>query len=277
MADTADDNSYFPAPERRTIDGAEVEWFTPNEFARGPWDPDACHGGPPTALLVRAMERAVPAMRLVRVTVDLAKPVPMAGFSIATEVTRSGRSVAATAVTLRDGDGRVRASGIGLHITEVDTPLFAGPLDNAGGGWPRVADAEAGDFPIRKIRHTLPGFRDSVEMRYPRGGAGGDIGSDTVWMRTIGVVAGEQASPFQRVCPLADCGNAFSRHAEADVVSFVNPDLSIALHRLPEGEWLGMRAVSHWQPDGIGLVTSALFDDSGPVGTATQTMLLRPA
>jgi hypothetical protein len=270
-------DTYFAAPELRTIDGTDTEWFTPNDLARGPWDPEACHGGPPTALLVRAMERAVPAMRLVRVTVDLAKPVPMAGFSIHATVTRSGRSVAATAVTLRDVDEVVRATAIGLHIATLDTPMFDGPLDNAGVEWPRFADAVPGTFPIRKIRHGLLGFRDSVEMRYPQGTVAGDIGSSTVWMRTIGIVAGEEPTPFQRICPLADCGNAFSRHAEAETVSFLNPDLAIALHRSPVGEWLGMQSVSQWQPDGIGLVASTLFDDSGPVGTATQTMLLRPA
>ncbi len=36
-----------------------------------------------------------------------------------------------------------------------------------------------------------------------------------------------------------------------------------------------MHATSQWQPSGIGLVTSALFDDAGPVGTAVQTVLLR--
>ena len=271
MADT-----YFAAPQQRTIDGTVVEWFTPNELARGPWDPDACHGGPPTALLVRAMERAVPAMRLVRVTVDLAKPVPMAGFSITTEVTRSGRSVAGTAASLRDVEGVVRATAIGLHIAPLDTPMFDGTLDNAGVDWPRPADAEPGGFPIRKVAHDRTSFRDSVEMRYPEGGNGGGIGANTVFMRTAGIVDGEDASPFQRICPLSDCGNAFSRHAEGDEISFINPDLAIALHRDPVGEWFGLRAVSQWQPTGIGVVTSTLFDEAGPVGTASQTLVLRP-
>lgn len=271
------DSFYFPAPERRTIDGTDVEWFTPTELARGPWDPDACHGGPPTGLLVRSMEAALPEFRLVRVTVDLAKPVPMAGFSIHTDVTRSGRSVAATATTLRDDEGRVRATAIGLHFAELTTPLFPATRDNAGTEWPRLADAEPGTFPIRKIRHGLPSFRDSVEMRYPRGNSGEHLGSNTIWMRTIPLVDGEAMSPFQRVCPLADCGNAFSRNAEADEMSFVNPDLFIALHREPVGEWVGMRSTSQWQPDGVGLATSLLFDDAGSIGTATQTLLLRPA
>ena len=84
-------------------------------------------------------------------------------------------------------------------------------------------------------------------------------------------------SPFQRISPLADCGNAFGRNAEPDEVQFVNTDLVIALHRDPVGEWMGSRATSTWQPTGVGLAEALLFDDEGPVGRALQTLLLRPA
>ena len=30
--------------------------FTATQYSRGPWTEDACHGGPPTALMVRALE-----------------------------------------------------------------------------------------------------------------------------------------------------------------------------------------------------------------------------
>jgi len=98
-----------------------------------------------------------------------------------------------------------------------------------------------------------------------------------VWMETIAVLPGEEPSPFQRICPLADCGNAFSRHAEPDRVQFINADLTVALHRDPVGTWMGSRVWSHWQPSGIGLADALLFDDEGPVGRALQTLLLRPA
>ena len=99
----------------------------------------------------------------------------------------------------------------------------------------------------------------------------------TVWMRTVPLLPGEEMSPFQRISPLADCGNAFGRHAEPDQVQFVNTDLVIALHRDPVGEWMGSRVASHWQPTGVGLADALLFDDEGPVGRALQTLLLRPA
>jgi hypothetical protein len=95
-------------------------------------------------------------------------------------------------------------------------------------------------------------------------------------MRTIPLLAGEEPSPFQRICPLADSGNAIGRNAEPDEIGFVNPDLTVVLHRRPEGLWLGSEAVSFWQPTGIGLADALLFDHRGTVGRALQTLLLRP-
>jgi hypothetical protein len=264
-------SSFFTRQHR--ADGAE--WFSPTDHARGPWDPDACHGGPPTGLLVRALERALPAMRLARISVDLGRPVPMAGFSIAAEVTRAGRATANSSAALLDADGKVRATATGMHLAVAPTPLFEARIDNSGVQTPRLADSVPGEFPIRRVSHDRPGFRGAVEVRYPEG-EGDSIGATTVWMRTVRLLPDEEMSPFQRISPLADCGNAFSRNADPSEVQFVNTDLLIALHRDPVGEWMGSRATSAWQPTGVGLADALLFDDEGPVGRALQTMLLRP-
>ena len=163
-----------------------------------------------------------------------------------------------------------------MHVATAAVPLFEQRLDNTGASTPRLADAAPGEFPIGPFRHGLPGFRHAVEVRYPDGEDHGP-GATTVWMRTVPLLPDEEPSPFQRICPLADCGNAFSRHAEPDQVQFVNTDLVVALHRDPVGEWLGSRAVSHVAAEGVGLADALLFDDEGPVGRALQTMLLRPA
>jgi hypothetical protein len=254
-----------------TTDGGE--WFLPTDFARGPWDASACHGGPPTALLARAAERALPELALARLTVELVRTVPMAGFSIGTEVVKAGRSTGTTRSVIVDAHGGLRAVATGMHISPSPVALFPATLDNSGVVTPRLADAEPGDFPISKIRHDQPGFSRAVTTRYP---AGDGPGATTVWMRTIPLLPGEEPSPFQRICPLADCGNAFSRHAEPDQVQFVNADLTVALHREPVGHWMGSRVWSHWQPSGLGLADALLFDDEGPVGRALQTLLLRP-
>lgn len=247
------------------------EWFLPTEATRGPWDADACHAGPPTGLLARASEQAVPEQQLARLTVELNRPVPMAGFRIETEVKRSGRSVSVTESTIVDEAGRVCGIGRGLHIVATghhETPTVPSPpvdLDRA----------VALPFPLKAPNHGLPAFSGpGVEVAYSPGSD--DHGGPTkMWMRTIPLLADEPMSPFQRVCPLADSGNATSRNAEPGEYSFVNVDLTISLHRPPVGEWIGSDAVSYWEPNGIGVSDAQLLDRYGPVGRALQTLLIR--
>jgi hypothetical protein len=268
--------TFFESPQTGRVDGEEVEWFTPTEHCRGPWDPDACHAGPPTGLLVRALERIVPGVRLARITVDLTKPIPLAGFRIAAEILREGRAAAVTRATIVDESGGVRVVATGLHVATSEAPLFDAARDNSGVSTPRLADSEPGPFPIDVSRgHGLPGFSGAIQVRYPPGQGRGP-GATTIWMSAAPLLPDEMPSPFQSVCPLADCGNALSRHTEGSEVGFVNADLTIALHRDPVGGWVGSRAVSWWQPNGVGLAEALLFDDDGPVGRALQTMVLRP-
>jgi hypothetical protein len=51
--------------------------------------------------------------------------------------------------------------------------------------------------------------------------------------------------------------------------------LVIALHRNPHGTWFGAHTVSFWEPNGIGRADAELFDESGPVGRAMQSLVLR--
>ncbi|MFC3117469.1 hypothetical protein ACFOHS_00790 [Jhaorihella thermophila] len=83
-------------------------------------------------------------------------------------------------------------------------------------------------------------------------------------------------SPIQALCPLADCGNAISRNAELSEMGFMNTDLTLQVHRAPEGRWFASQSVSYWEPTGIGMSHSVLFDRNGPVGAALQTLVLHP-
>lgn len=253
------------------------EWFQPTEFARGPWDPEQCHAGPPSALMARAAERAVPDQQLVRLTVELQRPVPMEGFAVEADPLRIGRGVSSSRVRIVDADGRVRATATALHMSRLEQPLAPGPAFDGGlGPIPSFDDAADGDFPFRIDDPELTGFRDAVRMRYPGGVAPG-FGSAVAWMRSAAIIDGEKPSPFQRVCPLADCTNAFSRHADGSEIQFMNADLSIFLHREPVNDWLGTRATAVWQPHGVGVAEALLLDECGPVGWAMQTLFLRPA
>ncbi len=139
-----------PADATFFIAGAD-HWFEPTSYARGPWSADACHAGPPSALMARASEQAIPHQRLTRMHVDLDRPVPMAGFHITTQVLRSGRTTSAAAITLTDADQRVVARAQTLHVAE--RPVLAATLGDRFE--PPPLPAYSGPFPIAAIGHTL--------------------------------------------------------------------------------------------------------------------------
>jgi hypothetical protein len=77
-----------------------------------------------------------------------------------------------------------------------------------------------------------------------------------------------------RVAGAADFGNGLSWVLPPERWLFVNPDLSIHLLRLPEGEWVGMRSTTLPGGEGIGLAETALFDLGGRIGRSVQSLLL---
>lgn len=253
-----------------TRDGA---WFVPTDYTRGPWLADACHAGPPTALLAGAMERIVTDQRLTRITVELMRPIPMEGFRLQASMAKPGRFVSLTEAELFDDDA-IYARARGLHLRELDHL----DVTSATVPVPDFEESVPGQFPIEANVHGMPAFNDSVECRYDPGGSHGGGGPTTMWMRTtVPLLAGEEPSPFQRICPLADCLNGISYNDLLDDVWFVNTDLSLSLHRDPVGEWFCAKAISQWEPSGIGLADAALFDTEGSVGRATQNLLLSAA
>jgi|GEM_PF-140770 len=115
--------------------------WTATEYARGPWDPRHCHGGPVSALLARACEqtgdsndtdpragndighdqtdqtgrspssggvRAPSDWQITRLTIELTRPVPVGvPLALASTVERPGRkvSVVAASLTTQPADG----------------------------------------------------------------------------------------------------------------------------------------------------------------------------
>ncbi|MBX2878741.1 MAG: thioesterase family protein [Granulosicoccus sp.] len=250
---------------------ADNQWFQPTDHTRGPWDESACHAGPPTGLLARAVEGLLPDQRLTRLTVNLLRPIPFSGFLIESRVLRRGRTVSCTEASLMDKQGKVIVNAQGMHLTPGANQDFA--TQHVSIGTPD--QATAGKFPIQKTLHTKPAFNGTgVSVRYPSG-QDEKPGSTIAWLRTVPLLADETPSAFQRICPLADCGNAFGRNAEPNEVSFMNTDLTLLLHRDPQGDWLGTNSAGYWESNGIGMADAQLFDAQGAVGRALQTLVIR--
>ncbi|WP_209015989.1 thioesterase family protein [Roseibium sp. RKSG952] len=258
------EQAYF----HTSTDGA----FVGNDPVRGPWSADHCHAGPVTGLIARAAETEVgPEKMLTRLTVDLLRPLPLAGLRVAAETTRHTRTLATTRVTVHDLDDTLCATATTMHLVRKEL----GKVPNASINSLDLNNVVDGPFPIRQMRHDLPGFAHFTEVAYPAGGNQGP-GPKAIWMRTPALLEGETPSPIQALCPLADCGNGISWNAPPTEMGFMNTDLTVHIHREPVSEWLASDSVSHWHSSGIGMSQSVLYDTEGPVGTALQTLVLFP-
>jgi hypothetical protein len=102
-----------------------------------------------------------------------------------------------------------------------------------------------------------------------------DLGPADVWFRLrAAIVEGQEPTPLQRVLAAADFGNGVSHVLDFRSHLFINADLTVNLERTALGEWIGLAAVTHPGPAGAGLAESRLYDETGPLGRATQSLLL---
>jgi hypothetical protein len=239
--------------------------FVPTELTRGPWSRLHQHGGPPAALLARAMELRAPELRLARMTVDYLRPVPIAPLAVKAEVLRAGRKVERMTATLVQGD-EIVAHAVGVLVRSKPVDIAVRPA---------VAPPESPEasHPFRFSFFGEPVTYDtSVELRIARGVWGtGDV---FAWMRPrVPLIAGHATSPMQRVLLVADSASGVSA-IDLPRYTAINPDLTVYLHRQPEGEWIGLDSMTVHQPAGIGLADTALSDIHGPIGRALQSLVV---
>lgn len=244
--------------------------FLATEFARGPWDPEAQHGGAPAALLMRAFERlpAPEGLAMARVTYELLRPVPLGELAVEARVIRAGRRTQLLEGSIRAGDGTelVRARGLQVRGAEAalyttDAPAPEGPEH----GW---------KVPVPFERRASPTFGpDAIEIRFVEGGFGG--GPATAWFRLkLPLLEGEEPTSLQLLAAAADFGNGISAVLPWHDHVFINPDLTLYIERPPQGEWVGVQAETRIPAGGIGLAESVLYDTRGRVGRALQALLI---
>jgi len=245
------------------------ERFTPTVHTTGPWTDDAQHFGPPSALLVRALEN-IPAAReavLARVTIEILGPAPLRELRVHSHIERPGRSVELLVAELHS-DARVVARASAWRIAGSDTAAVAGGVAKP---LPAVADCPPADWPTG----WGGGFLEAMEWRTAHGDLA-ESGPAAVWARQpLPLVDGEQPTGLQRLFALADCGNGVSNRLDPRTWWFINAELTVHLHRVPTGEWVGVDAVTVLGAHGVGTASTTLHDVDGPVGSGAQALLVR--
>jgi len=271
------------APPGDALFEPDGEHVVPTEYARGPWTPDALHGGPVAALLARAVE-SIPTdepMHVARLTVELLRPVPLAPLSASAGLARPGRKVQLLEARIESGGRDVawaRALRIRLQPPDEDgtAPVFRGngPVPGIDPGSPPGPDAGYDSPP--SIGDYRAFHNAGAELLYVAGHFA-RRGPATVWVRlAVPVVPGEEPTPLQRVAAAADFGNGVSSELDFAHHLFINPDLSVHLHRPAVGEWVCLDASTTIGIPGVGLAESRLWDVHGPIGRSVQSLLVEP-
>jgi hypothetical protein len=250
------------------------QYLVPTERARGPWSPLALHGGPVAALAARAAEGHAGGdeMQLARISLELLRPVPLAPLRISTVVVKPGRK-AQLLDTVVEADGVEVAWSRALRIHRAPEDQRVRPTvpeDDA----PEPPD-DVVSTPL--MAEGLPAFHNQgMEMRYVNGRVNVP-GPATVWFRLLcPVVQGEETSPWQRVAAAADFGNGVASELDFASSVFINPDLTISVHRPPVGEWVCLDARTRFGTPGIGAAESALWDVEGRIGRSVQSLVVEP-
>lgn len=264
-------------PEADALFLPDGDRYLPTELTRTGWVADAQHGGPPCGLLAHVIEQTPTdrEMQVVRITFDLMRAVPLSPLSVASEVVRAGRRIqAVVASLLSDGTEVARGTALRIRVGDVELPEPppsswrppSAPETLPPAEW---SEWEGGGELTRFHRHAID-IR-TVDNSFWSPGRG------VSWIRLLyPVVAGEEMTPLVRAAALADVANGNSMALDPRKFLFVNPDVTLYLHRELVGEWLGMDSVAYQHDSGIGLTDTLLFDQEGVLGRVNQAQLLGP-
>jgi hypothetical protein len=192
--------------------------------------------------------------------------VPIDRLGVRLQTLRAGAKVQRLVGTLLHGETPVahavltlvRPTGVGLALPPSAAVLLPPEL------------SQPFQFPF--FREPL-GYHTAMESRLALGHFG--RGRVAIWMRQrVPLVAGATPSPLERVLVAADSGSGVSAGIEHASHTAINFDLTVALHRPLEGEWVGLDSVSTYEPAGLGLADTRVLDIRGPIGRVLQGLVI---
>lgn len=270
-------STYIPLRDEALfqLDG---DLLVPGVLSKGPWYEGTLHGSAMLAAIARGAEQHptdVP-RQVVRLTVDMMRAAPMSPLRVVTSTVRAGKSLEVVDIAMyANGDLCVRGTALRARINELvvddaEPPAHCPPPPPAG---------VTGEPLFRHPGAERPAFHHGIDVHL-------DLAESTVWFRLmVPIVEGETNSSFVTVATLADWTYAAPRLIGAatgddrppteQTVFAINADTTVNLHRPMTGEWLGLRTTSHVGALGAGSSGAAMFDELGPVGFSTQSVLVR--
>jgi acyl-CoA thioesterase len=254
---------------------AEGDTYVPGNLTRGPWG-QTMGGQVVGGLLGWALDSYGDAdFRPARFTIDLLRPVLIEPVSIEFSIQREGRRIKLVdAALLQNGRVVTRASA-----------LFVRPSEEPDGAvWSPPATMPPVPASSDELDSETPFFIWSCSDTDGNGSVGNpgiDWAQATrqkfAWTRLVRpMVAGHPLTPFARAAFAGDVISSLTHWSTAGL-RYINADYTVAISRLPEGEYIGLAAQNHYGNDGVATGTATIFDSRGPIGTGTALALAQPA
>ncbi|MGB8387824.1 thioesterase family protein [Mycobacterium sp.] len=255
-----------------TVDG---DCYVPGAMTGGPWG--AAMGGQIVGgLLGWGIEQSGidPDFQSARLTIDLFCPVLLEPVQIQTSVQREGRRIKLVDGTLlQNGKAVARASALFLRRGEhPDGQVWSAPVDMPP--LPTHSDGFPTDMPflIWGYGATLGGSPGIAAGEWEQSHS-----QKFAWTRIFRpMVQGHPLTPFTRLAFVGDVTSSLT-HWGTGGLRYINADYTITASRLPDGEYLGLAAQSHYGVAGVATGAATLFDRHGPIGTSSALALAQPA
>jgi acyl-Coa thioesterase superfamily protein/acyl-CoA thioesterase superfamily protein len=250
----------------------DADRYKPTPHAGGAWDVDEQHFSPLGGLLVHAIDRHLAerpddsGLLLSRISFDILGRLALDECEIRVETLRPGRTIELLeAVALIAGRPVVRARA--WRLAASDTTAVA------GGAADRLTPPESlTSWPMTSV--WPGGYIASLDVR-PL--APPQPGRTTAWISTpLDLVAGQTSSPLASYVALVDTANGIAVRQPPTAWMFPNLDLTLHLHRQPEGRWTGLDTTVTFGSTGQGVTSTVLHDINGAVGHAQQILTVRP-
>lgn len=244
--------------------------FRATEHVSGAWNVAEQHIAPALGLLVHVVEGDRDARRddglvVGRVSFDILGTLPVDVVDCSVTVLRPGRTI--ELVEARLGHGGRDAVILRCWLMQPDDTTSL-----AGTSLPALPPRES--LPVWQASGLWAGgFIASSEVRRESP----EPGRAFSWVRSNQtLIDGEEVSPVAHLCRLLDIANGLAVRADPREVLFPNLDLTAHFFTQPRGEWLGLDTTVTFGAGGVGLTSTVVHDESGPVGTVAQVLTVRP-
>lgn len=250
-------------PGRANFTQTDADLFVPtsHEDVQSRWADDHLQGGAIIGLAARALESrfGLPDFLPARLTVDLFKSARTIPTTTRVELVRDGRRIRNSVCTVEQ-NGTAVARAVLVQYRSSDPPV--------GDEWVSeqpILPPPNDDDSFVQIHSAGTGWTSSVSDHQ-------NAKRKRVAVRGVDVVAGQKNTPFVQAAAAVDAASLVT-NLGTEGLGYINGDITLALARLPRGEWTFVQADTHWAADGVAVGTATLLDENGPFGSALVTAL----